>query len=48
MIRNSFNVQAVKDSTVYESPKCDMYDVESEGVLCASFETPIEDDPLAW
>lgn len=25
---------------VYQSPKCDIYDVESEGVLCSSIEDP--------
>jgi len=43
----------IKDMTkvtpVYESPACDIVDVNTEGVLCGSFETPDEyDTPYQW
>lgn len=41
-----------KESTIvefYESPKCDVTEILSEGVLCSSFETPEEyDTPYEW
>lgn len=33
---------------IYESPECDFVELMSEGVLCASFETPVEDDSFEW
>ena len=32
----------------YESPKCDILDIKSEGILCSSLEQLGEGDPLAW
>ena len=40
MNKNLVITQSVKDSTVYESPMCDNYNLESEGVLCSSLENP--------
>mgnify|MGYP003311802286 CR=1 FL=1 len=34
---------------IYCTPLCITTDIESEGVLCNSFETPLEyDDEYAW
>lgn len=33
---------------IYDHPVCEVVEIESEGILCASFETPIEDDSLVW
>ena len=32
----------------YESPKCDVVDIKSEGVLCASMETPEDKGTWEW
>lgn len=38
-----------KVTTTYESPICDIVDINNEGVLCSSFETPEEyDKPYEW
>ncbi|MBQ3249935.1 MAG: hypothetical protein IJB05_02185 [Bacteroidales bacterium] len=37
------------EAIVYESPVCDIVDINTEGVLCSSFETPEEyDTPYQW
>lgn len=44
MIKNTTKV-----TTTYESPICDIVDINAEGVLCSSFETPEEyDTPYGW
>ena len=38
-----------KVANTYESPICDIVDINAEGVLCGSFETPTEyDDLYEW
>ncbi len=32
----------------YESPKCDIVDIKTEGVLCFSFETPEDKGNYGW
>ena len=37
------------EAIVYESPVCDIVDINTEGVLCSSVETPEEyDTPYQW
>ena len=45
----TMNKMKFEAAMAYESPKCDVVDIKTEGVLCYSFETPEEyDDPYDW
>ena len=42
------NKMKFEAAMAYESPKCDVVDIKTEGVLCYSFETPEDKGTYGW
>lgn len=45
------NVNTEKIREAYEAPKCEIIEMQQEGVLCGSYggkHNPYEEDPFTW
>ena len=41
--------QAANSREVYEAPKCEIIEMQNEGVLCGSGKhSPYDEDPFTW
>ena len=50
-MKTTTNVNTEKIREAYEAPKCEIIEMQQEGVLCGSYgskHNPYEEDPFTW